>query len=183
MSTAAECEAPLQHTTTAAVPPSPLLAPLTAVHCITAAPVTACHHHCSTTTGTTAVHCITAAPVTAAVPLSPPLQHQYRHNRGALYTAAPLSPPPWYTELTITVTITVTTTTADGIVAGLSFGKKEHKMGWNSQPTRAVILEVTLTLTLTILEVHLAATEYWCTLLPLSTDVVMWLTGMGVGCR
>lgn len=24
---------------------------------------------------------------------------------------------------------------------GLSFGKKEHKMGWNSQPTRAVILE------------------------------------------
>jgi alkylation response protein AidB-like acyl-CoA dehydrogenase len=24
---------------------------------------------------------------------------------------------------------------------GLSFGKKEHKLGWNSQPTRAVILE------------------------------------------
>jgi isobutyryl-CoA dehydrogenase len=25
---------------------------------------------------------------------------------------------------------------------GLSFGKKEKKMGWNSQPTRALILEV-----------------------------------------
>ena len=25
--------------------------------------------------------------------------------------------------------------------AGLSFGKKEKKVGWNSQPTRAVILE------------------------------------------
>jgi alkylation response protein AidB-like acyl-CoA dehydrogenase len=25
---------------------------------------------------------------------------------------------------------------------GLSFGKKEKKMGWNSQPTRAVIFEV-----------------------------------------
>ena len=24
---------------------------------------------------------------------------------------------------------------------GLSFGKKEKKMGWNSQPTRAVIFE------------------------------------------
>jgi len=24
---------------------------------------------------------------------------------------------------------------------GLSFGKKEEKMGWNSQPTRAVIFE------------------------------------------
>jgi isobutyryl-CoA dehydrogenase len=24
---------------------------------------------------------------------------------------------------------------------GLSFGKKEQKMGWNSQPTRAVIFE------------------------------------------
>ena len=24
---------------------------------------------------------------------------------------------------------------------GLSFGKKENKMGWNSQPTRAVIFE------------------------------------------
>ena len=24
---------------------------------------------------------------------------------------------------------------------GLSFGKNEHKMGWNVQPTRAVILE------------------------------------------
>jgi alkylation response protein AidB-like acyl-CoA dehydrogenase len=28
---------------------------------------------------------------------------------------------------------------------GLSFGKKEKKMGWNSQPTRAVIFEVLLT--------------------------------------
>jgi alkylation response protein AidB-like acyl-CoA dehydrogenase len=27
---------------------------------------------------------------------------------------------------------------------GLSFGKKEKKMGWNSQPTRAVIFEVIL---------------------------------------
>jgi hypothetical protein len=27
---------------------------------------------------------------------------------------------------------------------GLSFGKKEKKMGWNSQPTRAVIFEVLL---------------------------------------
>ena len=27
------------------------------------------------------------------------------------------------------------------IFAGLSFGKREQKMGWNSQPTRAVIFE------------------------------------------
>ncbi|OZJ02370.1 Isobutyryl-CoA dehydrogenase, mitochondrial [Bifiguratus adelaidae] len=29
----------------------------------------------------------------------------------------------------------------DNDMPGISFGKKEHKLGWNSQPTRAVILE------------------------------------------
>ena len=33
------------------------------------------------------------------------------------------------------------TCAADRALAGLSFGKKERKMGWNAQPTRAVIFE------------------------------------------